>query len=141
LFFRILFYIYNRNTVISVFLLLLFFQRNCMKRIEAIIRPHRTEEVRDALNEAGFHGLTVAEVKGFGRQRGHIETYRGSEYRMDFLPKTKLELVVPDGRVSAAVATIVRAAKTGRIGDGKIFIHPVQDAIRVRTDESGDTAL
>ncbi|PAW75179.1 MAG: transcriptional regulator [Pedosphaera sp. Tous-C6FEB] len=112
-----------------------------MKKIEAIIKPFKLEEVKDALSDIGVEGMTVTEVKGFGRQKGHTEIYRGSEYTVDFLPKIKLELVLPDGRVDAAVAAIVKAAKTGKIGDGKVFVSPVDDAIRIRTDEKGDSAV
>ena len=112
-----------------------------MKKIEAIIKPFKLEEVKDALSDIGVEGMTVTEVKGFGRQKGHTEIYRGSEYTVDFLPKIKLELVLPDGRVDAAVAAIVKAAKTGKIGDGKVFVSAVDEAIRIRTDEKGDTAV
>ncbi|MEQ2009729.1 MAG: P-II family nitrogen regulator [Limisphaerales bacterium] len=112
-----------------------------MKKIEAIIKPFKLEEVKDALSDIGVEGMTVTEVKGFGRQKGHTEIYRGSEYTVDFLPKIKLELVLPDGRVDAAVAAIVKAAKTGKIGDGKVFVSAVDDAIRIRTDEKGDAAV
>ncbi len=112
-----------------------------MKKIEAIIKPFKLEEVKDALSDIGVEGMTVTEVKGFGRQKGHTEIYRGSEYTVDFLPKIKLELVLPDGRVDAAVTAIVKAAKTGKIGDGKVFVSPVDDAIRIRTDEKGDDAV
>ena len=112
-----------------------------MKKIEAIIKPFKLEEVKDALSDIGVEGMTVTEVKGFGRQKGHTEIYRGSEYTVDFLPKIKLELVLPDGRVDAAVAAIVKAAKTGKIGDGKVFVSNVDDAIRIRTDEKGDAAV
>ena len=112
-----------------------------MKKIEAIIKPFKLEEVKDALSDIGVEGMTVTEVKGFGRQKGHTEIYRGSEYTVDFLPKIKLELVLPDGRVDAAVAAIVKAAKTGKIGDGKVFVSAVDDAIRIRTDEKGDDAV
>lgn len=112
-----------------------------MKKIEAIIRPHKLEEVREALLEAGFLGMTILEVKGVGRQKGHTEVYRGSEYKVDFLPKIKLELVVPDHRVEAALSTILKAAKTGQVGDGKIFVLPAEEVIRVRTEESGEEAL
>jgi nitrogen regulatory protein P-II 1 len=112
-----------------------------MKKIEAIIRPHKLEEVREALLEAGFHGMTVLEVKGVGRQKGHTEVYRGSEYKVDFLPKIKLELVVPDQRLEAALAVILKTAKTGQVGDGKIFVFPAEEVIRVRTEESGEEAL
>src|SRR5881394_3412161 len=112
-----------------------------MKKIEAIIKPFKLEEVKDALSEIGIEGMTVTEVKGFGRQKGHTEIYRGSEYTVDFLPKIKLELVLPDGRVEAAVTAIVGAAKTGKIGDGKIFVSHVDEAIRIRTEEKGEHAV
>ena len=112
-----------------------------MKKIEAIIKPFKLEEVKDALGEVGIEGMTVTEVKGFGRQKGHTEIYRGSEYTVDFLPKIKLELVVPDGSVDAAVGAIIKAAKTGKIGDGKIFVSPVETAIRIRTEEKGEAAV
>jgi nitrogen regulatory protein P-II 1 len=112
-----------------------------MKKIEAIIKPFKLEEVKDALGEVGIEGMTVSEVKGFGRQKGHTEIYRGSEYTVDFLPKIKLELVLPDNRVEAAVAAIVGAAKTGKIGDGKIFVSAVDEAIRIRTEEKGESAV
>jgi len=112
-----------------------------MKKIEAIIKPFKLDEVKDALGELGITGMTVIEVKGFGRQKGHTEIYRGSEYTVDFLPKIKIELVLADERTDAAVAAIVRTAKTGKIGDGKVFISAIQDAIRIRTDEKGDQAV
>jgi nitrogen regulatory protein P-II 1 len=112
-----------------------------MKKIEAIIRPHKLDEVREALLEAGFRGMTIIEVKGVGRQKGHTEVYRGSEYKVDFLPKIKLELVVPDDRLEAALAIIVKGARTGQVGDGKIFVMPADEVIRVRTEESGEDAL
>ena len=112
-----------------------------MKKIEAIIKPFRLEDVKDALTAAGVEGMTVTEVKGFGRQKGHTEIYRGSEYTVDFLPKLKIEIVVADSRVDAAVKAIVQAAKTGKIGDGKVFVSAVETAIRIRTEESGDSAL
>ncbi len=112
-----------------------------MKKIEAIIKPFKLEEVKDALGEVGIEGMTATEVKGFGRQKGHTEIYRGSEYTVDFLPKIKLDLVVADSRVDAAVAAIVKAAKTGKIGDGKIFVSTVEQAVRIRTEEKGDTAI
>jgi nitrogen regulatory protein PII len=112
-----------------------------MKKIEAVIKPFKLEEVKDALGEVGIEGMTVSEVKGFGRQKGHTEIYRGSEYTVDFLPKIKVELVVPDARVDAALAAIVKSAKTGKIGDGKVFVIPVEEAIRIRTDEKGEQAL
>ena len=116
-------------------------ESEAMKKIEAIIKPFKLEEVKDALSDIGVEGMTVTEVKGFGRQKGHTEIYRGSEYTVDFLPKIKLELVLPDARVDAAVSAIVKAAKTGKIGDGKVFVSGVDDAIRIRTDEKGDAAV
>ncbi len=112
-----------------------------MKKIEAIIKPFKLEEVKDALGEAGIEGMTVSEVKGFGRQKGHTEIYRGSEYTVDFLPKIKIELVLTDERVDAAVKAIVGAAKTGKIGDGKIFVTSIEDAVRIRTGEKGSSAV
>jgi nitrogen regulatory protein PII len=112
-----------------------------MKKIEAIIKPFKLEEVKDALGEVGIAGMTVTEVKGFGRQKGHTEIYRGSEYTVDFLPKIKLEMVLADSQVSAAIGAIIGAAKTGKIGDGKVFISPVEEAIRIRTDERGELAI
>src|SRR5512136_437646 len=109
-----------------------------MKKIEAIIKPFKLEEVKDALGEIGIEGMTVSEVKGFGRQKGHTEIYRGSEYTVDFLPKIKLELVVPDSRADNAVSAIVKSAKTGKIGDGKVIVSSVEDAVRIRTEEKGD---
>jgi len=112
-----------------------------MKKIEAIIKPFKLEEVKQALTALGVEGMTVVEVKGFGRQKGHTEIYRGSEYTVDFLPKLKLEIVIPDQGVEAAVNAIVGAAKTGKIGDGKVFVMPIDNAIRIRTEESGDHAV
>ena len=112
-----------------------------MKKIEAIIRPHKLDEVREALLEAGFRGMTILEVKGVGRQKGHTEVYRGSEYQVDFLPKIKLELVVTDSRLDEALGIILKVAKTGQVGDGKIFVLPAEEVIRVRTEESGEEAL
>jgi nitrogen regulatory protein PII len=112
-----------------------------MKKIEAIIKPFKLEEVKDALGEIGIEGMTVSEVKGFGRQKGHTEIYRGSEYTVDFLPKIKLELVVTDQRVESAVSTIVKAARTGKIGDGKVFVSAVEQAVRIRTEEKGEAAV
>src|ERR1041385_5708100 len=114
---------------------------NDMKKVEAIIKPFKLEEVKDALGDVGIEGMTVTEVKGFGRQKGHTEIYRGSEYTVDFLPKIKIELVLPDGQVEAAVSTIVKTAKTGKIGDGKVFVSTIDDAIRIRTEEKGDAAV
>ena len=112
-----------------------------MKKIEAIIKPFKLEEVKDALAEVGIEGMTVLEVKGFGRQKGHTEIYRGSEYTVDFLPKIKLELVVIDALAESAVAAIVRAARTGKIGDGKVFVSEVLEAYRIRTEEKGEGAV
>ncbi len=112
-----------------------------MKKIEAIIRPFRIDDVREALAEMGVKGMTLTEVKGYGRQKGHTELYRGSEYQIDFLPKLKLEIVVADGLADRVVDTIMNAARTGQVGDGKIFITTVEDAVRVRTGESGEDAL
>lgn len=112
-----------------------------MKKIEAIIKPFKLEEVKDALAEIGIEGMTVSEVKGFGRQKGHTEIYRGSEYTVDFLPKIKIELVVPDARLNAAVAAILRSAKTGKIGDGKVFVSPIEQAVRIRTEERNEQAI
>ncbi len=112
-----------------------------MKKIEAIIKPFKLDEVKDALQEVGLQGITVTEAKGFGRQKGHTELYRGAEYVVDFLPKVKLELVVEDAMVERTVEAIVNAARTGKIGDGKIFIIPVEDVIRIRTGEHGSSAI
>jgi nitrogen regulatory protein P-II 1 len=112
-----------------------------MKKIEAIIKPFKLEDVKEALTELGVEGMTVSEVKGFGRQKGHTEIYRGSEYTVDFLPKVKFEIVLPDDRVQRAVEAIVQAAKTGKIGDGKVFILPIEEAIRIRTEERGENAI
>ena len=112
-----------------------------MKKIEAIIKPFKMEDVKEALAEIGIQGMTVAEVKGFGRQKGHTEIYRGSEYTVEFLPKVKFEIVVEDSIVQRAVDTIVQSAKTGKIGDGKVFVLPLDDAIRIRTEERGDDAI
>ncbi len=112
-----------------------------MKKIEAIIKPFKLEDVREALTEAGVSGMTATEVKGFGRQKGHTELYRGAEYVVDFLPKVKLELVVDDGQLDQCIDAIVNAANTGKIGDGKIFVTPVERAVRIRTREEGPEAL
>jgi nitrogen regulatory protein PII len=112
-----------------------------MKKIEAIIKPFKLAEVKDALHEIGIEGMTVSEVKGFGRQKGHTEIYRGSEYTVDFLPKIKIETVVADSQKDAAVAAIIKAAKTGKIGDGKVFVSYIEDAVRIRTDERGEAAV
>ncbi len=112
-----------------------------MKKIEAIIKPFKLEEVKAALTALGIQGMTVAEVKGFGRQKGHTEIYRGSEYTVDFLPKVKIEIVVADAQSNAAVDAIAKAAKTGKIGDGKIFVSAVENAVRIRTGETGEQAV
>jgi len=112
-----------------------------MKKIDAIIKPFKLEEVKDALSELGIDGMTVSEVKGFGRQKGHTEIYRGSEYTVDFLPKIKIEIVIADSLVSSVSSAIVKAARTGKIGDGKLFVSPVDEAVRIRTQEAGEKAL
>jgi nitrogen regulatory protein P-II 1 len=112
-----------------------------MKKIEAIIKPFKLEEVKEALHEVGIHGMTVGEVKGFGRQKGHTEIYRGAEYTIDFLPKIKIEVVVSEEHYRAAVDAIIKGAKTGKIGDGKIFVSTVEEAIRIRTEEKGESAV
>lgn len=112
-----------------------------MKKIESIIKPFKLDEVKAALSELGIEGMTVSEVKGFGRQKGHTEIYRGSEYTVDFLPKVKIEVVVVDDLVEKAVEAIVKSAQTGKIGDGKVFVIPVEQAIRIRTEEKGDKAI
>jgi nitrogen regulatory protein P-II 1 len=112
-----------------------------MKKIEAVIKPFKLDDVKEALQEIGLQGMTVIEAKGFGRQRGHTELYRGAEYVVDFLPKLKIEIVLPDASVEAAIAAIKKAAHTDKIGDGKIFVSDVLEAIRIRTGETGDTAL
>jgi len=112
-----------------------------MKKIEAIIKPFKLEDVKEALAGIGVEGMTVSEVKGFGRQKGHTEIYRGSEYTVDFLPKLKLEVVLADADVQAAVDAIIKAAKTGKIGDGKVFVSPVENAVRIRTEETGEQAV
>ncbi|MEI6339031.1 MAG: P-II family nitrogen regulator [Verrucomicrobiota bacterium] len=112
-----------------------------MKKIEAIIKPFKLEEVKGALADLGIEGMTVSEVKGFGRQKGHTEIYRGSEYTVDFLPKIKIEVVLADSLLESALAAIIKAAKTGKIGDGKVFVSAVEEAIRIRTDETGEKAV
>jgi nitrogen regulatory protein P-II 1 len=112
-----------------------------MKKIESIIRPHLLDAVKNALQEIGIVGMTVSEVRGFGRQKGHTETYRGTEYRVDFLPKVKIEVALPDELVAEALDAIVKTAHTGKFGDGKIFVTPLEDAVRIRTGERGDQAL
>lgn len=112
-----------------------------MKKIEAIVRPHKMEDIREALHEIGVNGMTITEVKGIGRQKGHTETYRGSEYEINFVPKIKLEVVVPDDQVQKVISVVIKTAKTGEVGDGKIFLQPIEETIRVRTEESGESAL
>ena len=112
-----------------------------MNKVEAIIKPFKMEDVKEALAEAGVEGMTVTEVKGFGRQKGHTEIYRGSEYTVDFLPKVKFEIVVSDSSTESVVQAIIKSARTGKIGDGKVFVSPIEDAIRIRTEERGDDAV
>jgi nitrogen regulatory protein PII len=112
-----------------------------MKKVEAVIKPFKLEEVKDALSDIGIEGMTVTEVKGFGRQKGHTEIYRGSEYTVDFLPKIKIELIVGDAQCDAAVGAILKSAKTGKIGDGKIFVSTIEETIRIRTEEKGEKAI
>ena len=112
-----------------------------MKKVEAVIKPFKLDEVKEALHEIGLQGITVTEAKGFGRQKGHTELYRGAEYVVDFLPKVKIEMVLPDDLVEAAIEAIIGAARTDKIGDGKIFVSPVEQAIRIRTGETGDDAV
>jgi len=112
-----------------------------MKKIEAIVKPFKLEEIKDALAELGVEGMTVIEVKGFGRQKGHTEIYRGSEYTVDFLPKIKIEVVLSDDQAEQAVAAIVKAARTGKIGDGKVFVSTIDEAVRIRTEEKGELAV
>ena len=112
-----------------------------MKLVKAIIKPFKLEEVKEALAEIGIEGMTVTEVKGFGRQKGHTEIYRGSEYTVDFLPKVMLDIAVPDDLMQKTVETVANAAKTGKIGDGKIFVLPIEQAVRIRTEEAGDSAI
>lgn len=112
-----------------------------MKKIEAVVKPFKLDDVRETLSEAGVTGLTVTEVKGFGRQKGHTELYRGAEYVIDFLPKVKIELIVPDAQVDRCVEAIITAARTGKIGDGKIFVYPAEEVIRIRTGERGEEAI
>ncbi len=112
-----------------------------MKKIEAIIRPFKLDEVKEALVEEGIRGLTITEVRGYGRQKGHTETYRGSEYRIEFIPKIKIEVVVEEGKVESVIDAILKTAKTGQVGDGKIFISPIEEVIRIRTEEAGKEAL
>ena len=112
-----------------------------MKKIEAVIKPFKLDEVRESLSEVGITGLTVTEVKGFGRQKGHTELYRGAEYVVDFLPKIKIEVIVADETIERAIEAIIKAARTGKIGDGKIFVMPVEQVVRIRTGESGEDAI
>jgi nitrogen regulatory protein P-II 1 len=112
-----------------------------MKKLEAIIKPFKLSDVKEALNDLGLQGMTVTEVKGFGRQKGHTEIYRGSEYVIDFLPKVKVEIVLADSQVSGAMDAIIKAARTGKIGDGKVFVYPVEEVVRIRTEERGEAAV
>lgn len=112
-----------------------------MKKVEAIIKPFKLDEVKDALNAIGINGMTITEVKGFGRQKGHVEVYRGTEYEVNFIPKVKIETVVPDSMIDKVIATIMDKAKTGNIGDGKIFIYSLEDVIRIRTGDRGEAAI
>jgi len=112
-----------------------------MKKVEAIIKPFKLDEVKSALNAIGIQGMTVTEVKGFGRQKGHVEVYRGTEYEVNFLPKLKIEIVVPDSIIDKVIATIIEKARTGNIGDGKIFLYSLEDVIRIRTGEKGEAAI
>jgi nitrogen regulatory protein PII len=112
-----------------------------MKKVESIIRPHLLDAVKSALQEAGVVGMTVSEVKGFGRQKGHTETYRGTEYKVEFIPKVKIEVAVPDALVEPVVAAVLKTAKTGKFGDGKVFVSAIDSAVRIRTDERGEAAL
>lgn len=129
--------VYSPPLVVSI----AFEHRYDMKKIEAIIKPFKLEDVKEALSSLGVEGMTVSEVKGFGRQKGHTEIYRGSEYTVDFLPKIKLEVVLADAMVAAAVDAVVKAAKTGKIGDGKVFVSNIDNAIRIRTEETGEQAV
>jgi nitrogen regulatory protein PII len=117
------------------------YRLNGMKKIEAIIKPFKLEEVKDALGEIGIEGMTVSEVRGFGRQKGHTEIFRGNEYTVDFLPKLKLDLVVANQLAERAVSAIVKSARTGKIGDGKVFVSTIEEAVRIRTEEKGDLAV
>jgi nitrogen regulatory protein PII len=112
-----------------------------LKKLEAIIKPFKLAEVKEAFSDLGIEGMTVTEVKGFGRQKGHKEIYRGSEYSVDFVPKVKIEAVLVEGMVESAISAVVNAAKTGKIGDGKIFVYPIEEAIRIRTDETAEKAI
>jgi nitrogen regulatory protein PII len=112
-----------------------------MKKVEAIIKPFKLDEVKSGLNAIGINGMTVTEVKGFGRQKGHVEVYRGTEYEVNFLPKIKIEVVIPDSMIDKVIATIIEKARTGNIGDGKIFLYSLEDVIRIRTGEKGETAI
>ena len=112
-----------------------------MKKIEAIIKPFKLDEVKEALNAIGIHGMTITEVKGFGRQKGHVEVYRGTEYEVNFIPKIKIEVVIPDSLIDKVVSTIVEKAKTGNIGDGKLFLFSLEDVIRIRTGDRGEAAI
>jgi nitrogen regulatory protein P-II 1 len=129
--------IYRRGLVVSIRIC----ESRLMKKIEAIIKPFKLEDVKEALSSQGIEGMTVSEVKGFGRQKGHTEIYRGSEYTVDFLPKLKVEIVLADSQAEAAVDAIVKAAKTGKIGDGKVFVSSIENAVRIRTEETGEQAV
>jgi nitrogen regulatory protein P-II 1 len=129
------------KTVVSKGIETIWVERRSMKKIEAVVRHHRLDAVKSALVDGGFLGMTVTEVRGFGRQKGHTETYRGAEYTVDFVPKIKLEITVPDTKVDQAIGIIIKSAQTGQIGDGKIFISDLANAIRIRTGETGDAAL
>jgi len=130
--------VYTQRPVVSI---RLSDSKKCMKKIDAIIKPFKLEDVKEALAGLGVEGMTVSEVKGFGRQKGHTEIYRGSEYTVDFLPKIKIEVVLADSQVAAAVEAMIKAAKTGKIGDGKIFVSSIENAIRIRTEETGEKAV
>jgi nitrogen regulatory protein PII len=136
-FFSILLFTGSERLLVSVSAI----REKHMKKIEAIIKPFKLEDVKEALSALGVEGMTVSEVKGFGRQKGHTEIYRGSEYTVDFLPKIKIEVVLADGMVSSAVGAIVKAARTGKIGDGKVFVSSIENAIRIRTEETGEAAV
>lgn len=112
-----------------------------MKKIEAIVQPEKLDEVKDALNKVGIHGMTATEIRGFGRQKGHVEVYRGTEYEVNFLPKIKIDVVVPDATIEEVISTIINKAKTGKIGDGKLFLYSLEDVIRIRTGEKGEAAI
>ena len=133
---RICKFLYRKKAIVSIAQ-----ASKMMKKIEAIIKPFKLEDVKEALASIGVEGMTVSEVKGFGRQKGHTEIYRGSEYTVDFLPKVKIEVVVPESQASSAVNAIIKAAKTGKIGDGKVFVSAIENAVRIRTEETGEQAV